>query len=649
MKDRNRRNRKEFDRPMMRTLRNRVSRMRLPFLGLTAVLLAALAAFCGNAAAGTASIAGKISSATGSTVVLSMPSSPGRIAGGRARGASSAPHAATWVEPPYFRYLSGAGVEGPAGPWETAALPDVARVSAASVNAPFSLVRNFAGLDLNNIFSLNNGAGFIPPDTMGAAGPSHLVNIVNGGIAVINKTTGTIDNQTSLQGFWSPFGTGAGQPANDVFDPKVIYDPLSGRFLAVSIGGRSAPDSWILLAVSSTSNPNDVWTLYAIDADQDADAVVRSNWADFPCLGVDAGHVYVTANMFDDTGRFQYIKVWTFRMSEVLVGATPLTVIEFRDPPNSGFTSQPAQVFGTSSAEYVASAGWFDNATQTQRFLRIATITFPGGVGTWSDLGLIHINGHSFTVPDAPQQGGGTPIDTGDIRLANLVYRGGRLFTTHTVTPSIADNTRTEVAWYEIDPAAARTSVTTAGPPVQQGRISDPARFYFYPSIAVNANRDIVIGFSGSSPTEFAGAYYSTRGASDSAGTTSAPALLRAGQGSYVRIGSSGRNRWGDFSATCLDPSADNTFWTIQEYVVSTDTWGTWWGAVTISTVPSPLGSGGIFGPAGSSSGGGCTVAKERTSPGGSTDGSSSAGTLVALISPIAVLALRKRFARRGR
>jgi len=504
-------------------------------------------------------------------------------------------------------------------------------------------------LDLIDIFSLNNGFGFIPPDTMGAAGPGHLVNIVNGGIAVLNKTTGSIDNQTSLQGFWSPLGTGPGQPANDVFDPKVIYDPLSGRFIAVSIGGRSAPDSWILLAVSSTSNPNDLWTLYAIDADQDADAVVRNNWADFPCLGVDAGHVYVTANMFPNAGLpnaglFQYIKVWAFRTSELLVGATPLTVTEFRDPPNSAFTTQPAQVFGTSSAEYVASAGW---TTQTQRFLRLATITFPGGVGTWSDLGFIHINGHSFTLPDAPQQGGGTPIDAGDIRLANLVYRGGRLFTTHTVTPSVTDNTRTEVAWYEIDPAAA--SVTTAGPPVQQGRISDPARFYFYPSIAVNANRDIVIGFSGSSPTEYAGAYYSTRGASDAAGTMSSPALLRAGQGSYVQLDSGSRNRWGDFSATCLDPSADNTFWTIQEYVVSDNVWGTWLGAVTIGAVPSPLGSGGIFGPAGSSSSGGCAVARERTSSSGSTDWPSSASTLMALISPVAVLSLRKRFVRRGR
>ena len=648
MKDRNRRNRKGFDRPMMRTLRNRVSKMRLPFPGWTAVLLAALAAFCGNVAVGTASIPGKITSMKGSTVVLSMPATSGRIAGGRARGASSAPQAAILAEPPYFRYLSGAGVEGPAGPWETSASRDVATVSPVSVNAPFTLARSFAGLDLNNIFSLN-GAGFIPPDTMGAAGPGHLVNIVNGGIAVFNKTTRTIDNQTSLQGFWSPLGTGPGQPANDVFDSKVIYDPLSGRFIVISIGGRSAPDSWILLAVSSTSNPNDLWALYAIDADQDADAVVRNNSADFPCLGVDAGHVYVTANMFDNTFQFQYIKAWAFQTSEVLVGATPLTVTEFRDPPNSGFTSQPAQVFGTSSAEYVASAGWFDLATGAQRFLRIASITFPGGVGTWSDLGFIHINGHSFTLPDAPQQGGGTPIDTGDIRMANLVYRSGRLFTTHTVTPSVVDNTRTEVAWYEIDPAAASTSVTTAGPPVQQGRISDPARFYFYPSIAVNANRDIVIGFSGSSPTGFASAYYSNRGGSDPAGTMSSPALLRAGQGSYVRIGSSGANRWGDYSATCLDPSADNTFWTIQEYVVSDNTWGTWWGAVTIGTIPSPLGSGGIFGPAGSSSSGGCTVARERTSPGGPMDVPSSAATLVAFISPAAVLALRKRYARRGR
>ena len=65
----------------------------------------------------------------------------------------------------------------------------------------------------------------IPPDTQGAAGPTHLVSLTNRGYAVLDRTTGAFDvGPISLQAFWAALGTGAGQPAADPFDPKVLYD-----------------------------------------------------------------------------------------------------------------------------------------------------------------------------------------------------------------------------------------------------------------------------------------------------------------------------------------------------------------------------------------------------------------------------------------
>ena len=72
--------------------------------------------------------------------------------------------------------------------------------------------------------------------------------------------------------------------------------------------------------------------------------------------------------------------------------------------------------------------------------------------------------------------------------------------------------------------------------------------------------------------------------------------LLKAGENPYFKDFGSGRNRWGDYSATCVDPVDDLTLWSIQEYASSpANDWGTWWGRLdsqilttpTVSTTPS--------------------------------------------------------------
>jgi hypothetical protein len=105
---------------------------------------------------------------------------------------------------------------------------------------------------------------------MGAAGPNHLVSLLNSDFGVFNKTTGAVLQKISLQSFWESLGTEPGEPANFPFDPKILYDQHSGRFVAVTLGGESAPGSWVMIAVSSTPDPTDRWDKWAIDADRTA-------------------------------------------------------------------------------------------------------------------------------------------------------------------------------------------------------------------------------------------------------------------------------------------------------------------------------------------------------------------------------------------
>ena len=488
---------------------------------------------------------------------------------------------------PFHRIARGSGTAGPAG--LPLAGPGLATPFLASSPAPSAPVLGGSFAGLGN--PPHTEGDLIPPDTMGAAGPNHLVSLLNSDFGVFDKS-GTQLQKISLETFWGSLGTAPGEPANFPFDTKILYDPHSGRFVAVTLGGKSAPGSWVMIAVSSTPDPTGTWSKWAIDADKD-NGVQTGNSADFPGLGVDAFNVYVTANMFSGAGVAQYSKAWVVPKAQLLTGSNPITWFEFINPPGSDFTMQPAHTFGTAAAEYFLYEG-------TPNHLAVAWMDNTSGTPVWhSPLQVLVTPYTSATVlPGAPQSGNDNTIDTSDTRLLNVVYRNGALWAVHTVSGPAA--ARTEVAWYRIDPSA--------GTALSQGRISDPTRWYYYPSIGVNQDDVAAIGFSGSSPTEYAGGYYTVLrppyGAADPV------SLLKAGEAPYYKTGQTmgipgggTENRWGDFSATVVDPSDNVTFWTLQEYaqthdpVTGASLWGTWWGKFRPSDVAAPSGLSATAGP----------------------------------------------------
>jgi len=418
-----------------------------------------------------------------------------------------------------------------------------------------------------------------PPDTMGAVGPNHLVSLLNSDFGVFNKTTGAVLQKIPLQSFWRSLGTATGEPANFPFDTKVLYDTTSARFIAVTLGGLNSPNSWVLVAVSSTSDPTRAWSKWAIDADRDNDTQLFNNGADFPGVGLDAGNLYVTANMFSNSDSFQYSKIWVLPKAQLLSGSSSITWAEFRDPPGSNSSMQPAYTFGVAPAEYILFEG---SSSQ----LLMARIDNTSGTPVWHAPTAVSIAAYTLSdrLPGAPQSGNDNTIDTSDTRLLNVVYRNGTLWTVHNVQSPAT--TKTEIAWYQINPAA--------GAVLAQGRISDPVRWYYYPSIAVNKDNVAALGFSGSSTTEYAGGYYSVirppYGAADPV------SLLKSGEAPYWKTLGGTENRWGDYSATVVDPNDDMTFWTLQEYAQTPDTvtgrsrWGTWWGKFHASDVLPPTG-----------------------------------------------------------
>ena len=132
--------------------------------------------------------------------------------------------------------------------------------------------------------------GSIPPDPIGAAGPSHLVNVVNTNIAFYQKN-GLLDSAVTLSSFFAGLA-----PLTSTFDPKVLYDTVEERFVVISLEATSAPlTSRILIAVSDDSNPNGTWHQTAVNS---LVSISGNTFADYPGLAVDEDAIYISANMF---------------------------------------------------------------------------------------------------------------------------------------------------------------------------------------------------------------------------------------------------------------------------------------------------------------------------------------------------------------
>ncbi len=464
---------------------------------------------------------------------------------------------------------------------------------------PLYTVANFAGIKQQED-NLN------PPDTMGAVCPSHFMIILNGAVAVHDKFTGVRRSPTpptSLSSFFSlTVNSGLYQgtyPTASPFDPRVLYDHGSQRWIACAVDGFGSKH--VLLAVSKTSDPignggsswvGDNWTKYLVpvgpcDPHQDS-------------LGVDSNGIYISVQI-GGGGCGALVKIAALPKAPFISGAAePVQSNFILDVPNFGAplitpainfdpvtTDDPAWFItlpGPSSL-YYNRLKWVHGFTAAPEWeLPWSVLTIPQ---SYYDL-----LGGGISAPQLGSPGrvalyiqGGGLMNTVVRKIDNIQY----LWTCHQIGVNSAGNNdnppagtgpadRSAVEWFKIQ---TTPSVNIAS----SGRIYDTAgtspKFYYMPSLTVNRNGDMAIGFSGSSANEYISAYYSGRlnnGMSPIPPVRYGPGLDFFNASPYFR--------WGDYSYTSLDPDG-LTMWTIQQYAEarfnSTEfiAWGTWIGATT--------------------------------------------------------------------
>jgi hypothetical protein len=405
----------------------------------------------------------------------------------------------------------------------------------------------------------------IPPDTHGAVGPDHVVTFLNTEVRVQDKTGGVLQTISPMENFWAGLGV------VNAFDPRVVYDPIGQRYVAIAAAEAGLPSSALLLAVSQTTDPTGLWHRYKYDTDG---ADLR--WLDFPTLGFNKDWIVVSGLRFlnsDDSA--DTIKVWAIDKAQAYAGIAPGAGTFTMASPFDILA--PAETFDAGlGVVYLIQS--FSGAARTLRLYQIGGTV---GAETFSTVGdAVGPTSWDFAAPGfadlAPQAGGGPLIDAGDDRFTQLVYRNGHLWTSHSVyLPAGGAPTRTAIQWWQL---------TAAPTIVQRAFIDDGSSFFAYPSLGVNLLGDVLIGYSKFTAASFPSAHYRFRKNSDPANTLQAEVLMKGGEGVYEKNLTGTSNRWGDYSHTCVDPSNDLDLWTVQEYAATpvgmgddSGRWGTWW------------------------------------------------------------------------
>ena len=441
----------------------------------------------------------------------------------------------------------------------------------------------FEGIDID---TNNDLTGFliIPPDPIAAAGPEHIVSIVNSSIEWYSKSgmlrfsrpLGDIDRDDDFFDVLNP--------QSRPFDPKVIYDQYAGQFLVIALEQDDAGISRILVGISDDENPFGAWYFFAIDSS--IFIWPSFTWADYPGLAVDEEAVYITANMFRfGSNNLAGSRLWILEKGDGTGGVYDggSSSLTRHDPSaaagmsSPGITLQPAHVFGPGGVAagvgtFLVNSGWYDN--DFNDYLSVIRVDDPLGSppspsfsNQFIFLGDITMN----SLPDAPQDGPAEAedIETNDIRVLHAVWRNNSLWLVNTVNPPAGpDAGQATARWYEID-----TTDPADLDLIQQGNIGGEeiaaGAHTFFPAIAVDANGNVGIGFSASAPSIFPGAYFTGRNWSDPAGMMRPARTLAAGVDWYVRMFSGTRNRWGDYSGMSVDPADDRTFWVYNEYALT--------------------------------------------------------------------------------
>jgi hypothetical protein len=478
---------------------------------------------------------------------------------------------------------------GPEGSMQTKA--------GALASAPTPTGLSFDGVGVG-LAGFNVGSN--PPDVNGRVGATQYVQWNNTSFAVFDKTTGALQYGPAAGNTLFQTLGGACATHNDG-DPVVSYDILTGRWVIsqFAVAVSDTDYSHQCIAVSTTSDATGEYYLYDFVTDP-------VNFVDYPHTAVWPDGYYMSAHVFGAGLVFTTGRIYVFEREKMIYGLParmqssdlgleygflPADLDSLTPPPagEAEFLLGPNFTLTELTDSFRVAVTW--GATPA---IVLTAAVIDGGIGNVPCLSGATDDGRDCVPQPAPA----LPTDYLDNISFHYMYRlayrnqGTQAAPDESLIVSgpsdSSDANHGAVEWFEFRNAGSSTTTPT----LFQSGIYDPdTNFRWLPSIAMDKDRNIALGYSKSSTTVKPGIYLTGRLATDSPGTMGAETQMQAGLG--VQLGAG--NRWGDYSAMTLDPIDQCTFYYTNEYL-KTNGGFNWSTRIAAFKFPSCVSAAGLWG-----------------------------------------------------
>lgn len=403
------------------------------------------------------------------------------------------------------------------------------------------------------VFQNFNGAsctdGGSPPDTDGAVGHTHFVEITNSNINIWNKASPpALVKSVSQAQFFNYFTTG-------LFDGRAVYDPVWERWiLTADAGAESSSVQRFFIAVSKTSDPTGAFFVYNINVSKFLGA---GNVFDFPDLGFDQDSVIVTANAFVDGGPFLYGAALAIAKARLYNG------LSFSVPFFTGLAGgvTPPIVLDQNAQTFLISA---PTSASAFPIYAMTNSSHPGSTALVSS----SITVPGYTMPRQAHQPGTTKtLDTANNSFLNhSTQNGNDLWQVHTIDYQGFPTPK----FYRIDTSA--NSVKQSGI-FHKSSTSDD----FNASIAANSQGDIFVTWNATDAGNGINAQVLFSGKRNGDATIPNGGVVGFTSSTfYAPTAQADGQRWGDYSAVTIDPSVSTGLraWLVNEKIDSQPLWG---------------------------------------------------------------------------
>ncbi len=395
-------------------------------------------------------------------------------------------------------------------------------------------------LTLGQSFAANFWGLSTPNDNdMAISDSGRVISVVNTNIYVRNTVTNATVGYKSLNAFTSPINS-----KHEEFDPKVMYDPKTDRFVLVCLVGFVDTTSKIIIGFSQTNDPNGNWNLYKLPGNP----LNNTLWTDYPMISMTEKELFLSVNLLVNnqpwqTGFVETI-VWQMKKDSGYAGLPLKSVLHNNIKFNGKYLRNLCPVKGGSKL-YKPNMYFVSNrnlASQNDSvFLVNITDTIGAPSGTVTVKSMISNQPYYFP-PPGRQTVTSDSLATNDCRNLGAFFENNIIQYVHnTANPS---NSLASVYYGVI------TSPASASPVATGYIIPNDTVDFGYPNISyagkTNVDNTSIINFNHTSPKINAGC-----SAIRADGTGNFSPILRIQDGaSYINILNGSLERWGDYSGS---------------------------------------------------------------------------------------------------